>query len=178
MSMVNEVIGTATEMFETATFKSTIYAQIAKLKVKITSESNGLKELYAQLGQAYFERLENGETGEFGRDICEKILASRAKISASQQEIDELKQKMAASDAARAEARAEKKAAAARAENEDPEEEVEITIEVPADEEEVARQVDEEVSAIQQEVQKAAEADVPPVATLYVDESAQSENRE
>lgn len=190
MSFVNEILGTATELFEKATQKSTYYAQIAKLNVKITAENSGLKDLYAQLGKAYFEGLESGEaeSAEFAREICEKIVESKSKIESYQAEIEQMKEAEAAASAAAAEAKAEKKAAAeaakaaSAAEKAAEEEEIEITIEVVAEAEEtaeaVAEEVAEEVEAIEAEVAEAAESVVPPVATLYVDESADSENKE
>lgn len=186
MSFVNEILGTASELFEKATQKSTYYAQIAKLNVKITAENSGLKDLYAQLGQAYFEGLEagNAESAEFARELCEKIVDIKGKIEGYQAEIEELKEKEAAANAAAAEAKAEKKAAAevakaaaaaekAAAETAE-EEEIEITIEVVP--EETAEEIAEKVEAIEAEVE--AVAAEPPVATLYVDESAESENKE
>ena len=180
MSFVNEILGTASELFEKATQKSTYYAQIAKLNVKITAENSGLKDLYAQLGQACFEGQESGEaeSAEFARELCEKIVEIKSKIEAYQDEIEQLKEKEAAANAAAAEAKAEKKAAAeaakAAAAEEAAEEEIEITIEV-IPEEATAEEVAEEVKAIEAEVEAEAE---PPVATLYVDESAESENKE
>ena len=175
MSFVNEILGTASELFEKATQKSAYYAQIAKLNVKITAENSGLKDLYAQLGQAYFEGLEagNAESAEFARELCEKIVDNKGKIEGYQAEIEELKEKEAAANAAAAEAKAEKKAAAAAAETAE-EEEIEITIEVVP--EETAEEIAEEVEAIEAEVEAAAAE--PPVTTLYVDESAESENKE
>lgn len=180
MSFVNEILGTASELFEKATQKSTYYAQIAKLNVKITAENSGLKDLYAQLGQAYFEGLESGESesAEFARELCEKIVDIKSKIEGYQAEIEQLKEAEAAANAAAAEAKAEKKAAAeaakAAAAEETEEDEIEITIEVVP--EETAEEIAEEVDAIEAEVEAAASE--PPVATLYVDESAESENKE
>lgn len=181
MSFVNELLGTASELFGKATQKSTYYAQIAKLNVKITAENSNLKELYTQLGKAYFEGIEAGETesAEFAKELCEKIVDIKSKIEAYQDEIEQLKEAEAAADAAAAEAKAEKKAAAeaakaAAAEEAAEEDEIEITIEVAA--EETAEEIAEEVEAIEAEVEAAAAE--PPVATLYVDESAESENKE
>ena len=169
MSFVNEILGTASELFEKATQKSTYYAQIAKLNVKITAENSGLKDLYAQLGQAYFES-SDGESAADLRELCEKIVEVRGKIEGYQAEIEELK----AAEAAAAEAKAEKKAAAeaAKAAAAAAEDEIEITIEVVP--EPTAEEIAQEVEAIGAEVETAE----PPVATLYVDESAESENKE
>ncbi|MBE6992294.1 MAG: hypothetical protein E7430_06930 [Ruminococcaceae bacterium] len=183
MSFVNEILGTASELFEKAAQKSTYYAQIAKLNVKITAENNSLKELYTQLGKAYFEGIESGETesAEFAKELCEKIVESKGKIESYQEEIEQLKEQEAAAAAAAAEAKAEKKAAAeaakaAVAEETAEEDEIEITIEVIPEAESVAEEVAAEVEAIEAEVEAAAAE--PPVATLYVDESAESENKE
>lgn len=185
MSFINEILGTASELFEKATQKSTYYAQIAKLNVKITAENSGLKDLYAQLGQAYFEGQASGEaeSAEFARDLCEKIVEIKGKIEAYQDEIEQLKEAEAAANAAAAEAKAEKKAAAeaakaAAAEAAAKEEEIEITIEVVPEAEAAVEEAAKEAEAVEAEVTEASEAAAPPVATLYVDESAESENKE
>lgn len=154
MSFTENILGIATDVFEKASRKSVYYAGVAKLNVKIASEKSGLKELYAQLGEAYFNGIESGESesAEFAKELCQKIVDKRAAIETMEAQIAELK----ANEQAAAEADAAAKAEKAAAKEAQPEEEPEIEIEVVLKEE---------------EPEKVEENTQPPVATLYVDET-------
>lgn len=154
MSFTENVLGIATDVFEKASRKSVYYAGVAKLNVKIASEKSGLKELYTQLGEAYFNGIESGESesAEFAKAICEKIVEKKASIESMEAQIEELKSNERAAAEADAAAKAEKAAAKEAQDEEEPDIEIEVTLE-------------------KDEPQKEEESTQPPVATLYVDET-------
>lgn len=85
------VSGTVAKTSETVVKKSGTVLEIQKAKLKKVSLEGDLKDIYAQLGQLYFEKYADGDMPKEMAALCEKVTACQHAIDEAEQRAAYLK---------------------------------------------------------------------------------------
>lgn len=85
------VSGTVAKTSETVVKKSGNVLEVQKAKLKKVSLESDLKDIYAQLGQLYFEKYADGDMPKEVAVLCEKVTACQHAINEAEQRVALLK---------------------------------------------------------------------------------------
>lgn len=85
------VSGTVAKTSETVVKKSGNVLEIQKAKLKKVSLESDLKDIYAQLGQLYFEKYADGDMPKEMAALCEKVTACQHAVNEAEQRVALLK---------------------------------------------------------------------------------------
>ncbi len=90
MAFFNELGKKIGNVAETATDKAKEIAEVTKLNSTISSEEKQIKQYYREIGQFIFERDKENPDSPVS-ELCQKILASQQNIEDLKQKISEIK---------------------------------------------------------------------------------------
>lgn len=91
MGFLKDLGGKLQDVTETAADKAKDFAEITKLNNTISAEEKQIKEYYLEIGQLIFEQFKDKPDSPVAA-YCNKILASQQKIEELKQKISEIKE--------------------------------------------------------------------------------------
>ncbi len=102
-NILSSVLGTVSEKGKeyagVAMDKTKAAGRLAHLSLELTSEKEALRKAYAEIGQAYYEGHRESAEGVFVQ-LCEEVDTVKARVSAMEAEIAELKSSLHAAGTA------------------------------------------------------------------------------